>query len=367
MPGNRSAAVLRERHIRTREEPGGYHCRHDAGRTARRRVRRHGGDAAALRREGSDHEGEAQTLLHPQNQPARYRIPQQDRRTSLYGTRAGRFDLSAEREHRGRDRQAVEPAPVRRRQGRRHDRRRQRGHGDLRARTAARLPLALRRRGGRQGPPEGHHREAATQNGRRAVGLRDRQEYEAHQEIFRREGFPQCGGERAHRERSRHPERRERHLRDRPQTQGQDRQDQFPRQRTVQGQAPAPHLQEDAPEEHQLLQVVETQGGRLRNGQGEPHRLLQLERLPQLHDPERLDLPDQRPPTGYRPLGVGGQQVLHPQHHMGRQLGLPDQRPATHVRRQIGRHLRQEDDQQAAGLRQGGQPRRCCLQRICCY
>ena len=142
MPGNRSAAVLRERHIRTREEPGGYHCRHDAGRTARRRVRRHGGDAAALRREGSDHEGEAQTLLHPQNQPARYRIPQQDRRTSLYGTRAGRFDLSAEREHRGRDRQAVEPAPVRRRQGRRHDRRRQRGRastaGSSKARGSAR-------------------------------------------------------------------------------------------------------------------------------------------------------------------------------------------------------------------------------------
>lgn len=208
-----------------------------------------------------------------------------------------------------------------------------------------------------KGPPEGHHREAATQNGRRALGLRDRQEHEAHQEILRREGVPKRRGQRAHRERSGHPECRERDLRDRPQAQSQDRQDQLQRQRTVQGQAAAPHLQEDPPEGDQLLQVVETQGSRLRNRQGEPGRLLQLQRLPQLHGSQRLDLPDQRPPAGHRPHGVGGQQILHPQHRLGRQLGLPHRPVAAHVRRQAGRHLRQEDDQQAAGLRQGGQSR----------
>ena len=68
-------------------------------------------------------------------------------------------------------------------------------------------------------------------------------------------------------------------------------------------------------------------------------------------------------PINDRRLGIDlsvseGNKYYIREHHMGRQLGLPDQRPATHVRRQIGRHLRQEDDQQAAGLRQGGQPRR---------
>ena len=166
---------------------------------------------------------------------------------------------------------------------------------------------------------------------------------------FAEKAFPQCGGERAHRERSVIQnavnvtfviDRKRKVKIGKTKFHGKEQGKENP---------PPPPPSRSAPEEHQLLQVVETQGGRLRNGQGEPHRLLQLERLPQLHDPERLDLPDQRPPTGYRPLGVGGQQVLHPQHHMGRQLGLPDQRPATHVRRQIGRHLRQEVDQQAAG------------------
>ena len=169
MPGNRSAAVLRERHIRTREEPGGYHCRHDAGRTARRRVRRHGGDAAALRREGSDHEGEAQTLLHPQNQPARYRIPQQDRRTSLYGTRAGRFDLSAEREHRGRDRQAVEPTSVRRRQGRRHDRSRTSACAAPSRRRTRRASTSSSRRNSRRTTTKRTRRTSSTSTTRKAT------------------------------------------------------------------------------------------------------------------------------------------------------------------------------------------------------
>jgi len=135
------------------------------------------------------------------------------------------------------------------------------------------------------------------------------------------------------------------------------RQDQLHGQRAVQGQAPAPDLQEDAPEEHQLLPRHQTQRERLRERQGPADRLLQLERLPQRHDRQRLDLSDQRQAAGHRPRHFGRQQILHPQRVVGRQLGVRNRRPAAHVRRQQGRHVRQEVDAQASGHRQGDRSR----------
>lgn len=122
----------------------------------------------------------------------------------------GEFDLSAERKHRGRDRQAVEPASVRRRQGRRP---RSRATASIwtspcvngRASTAG----SSRAKGSAKAARRTSSRSCNSKR-RRALGLRDRQEHEAHQEILRREGVPKRRGQRAHRERSGHPECRER-------------------------------------------------------------------------------------------------------------------------------------------------------------
>lgn len=56
--------------------------------------------------------------------------------------------------------------------------------------------------------------------------------------------------------------------------------------------------------------------------------------------------PIKRQAAGHRPRSLGRQQILHPQRIVGRQLGLRNQRPAADVRREQGRHLRQEVDAQ---------------------
>ena len=249
----------------------------------------------------------------------------------------------------------MEPAVFLGREDRSRDRGRQPRSGGVPQRAAARQQLGLRRH--LEGQEERPARKAQAQTRQRAFGLRHRQEPETHQGLLVREGLPQHGGLDAHHQRHAAPADGQRNLPDRPQTQSQDRQDQLHGQRAVQGQAPAPDLQEDAPEEHQLLPRHQTQRERLRERQGPADRLLQLERLPQRHDRQRLDLSDQRQAAGHRPRHFGRQQILHPQRVVGRQLGVRNRRPAAHVRRQQGRHVRQEVDAQASGHRQGDRSR----------
>ena len=223
--------------------------------------------------------GNPEALLHPRHPRQRSQIPQR-RNPQIFG-RADRrrLDIPPERLHSQRHLAAVEPAGLLRREDRRRNRRRQPRPGGLPAGAPPGIQLGLR--GHLQGQEERPARQTQAQAGQRALGLRHRQEQEAHQELLGREGIPQHGGRRAHRQR--HAASRaggERHLPDRPQGAREDRGDQLPRQRTIHRQTPAPHLQENAPEIDQLLQDHETQRRGLRSRQGAADRLLQLEGIP---------------------------------------------------------------------------------------
>ncbi len=151
---------------------------------------------------------------------------------------------------------------------RRTDRRHYRGRlarlGGLSQRASAHPALAVRRCG--QGQAEGPYRgvEAAPQH--RAFGLRDRQEYAAHQEPLLEERLPQLSGRGAHRQRHDIRAVRQRNVHHRQEPEGQDRQDQLLGQRGFRRQASAPHLQEDPPEKSQHLQGAQVLRGGLRNG-----------------------------------------------------------------------------------------------------
>ena len=137
-----------------------------------------------------------------------------------------------------------------------------------------------------------------------------------------RQGFPQRRGRCARRERFAAAPGGQGDLSDRQEGQGQNRQNQLHRQRPVPRQAPAPHVQEDPSEVHQLPAQHQAQRKRFRGGQGAAHRLLQRPRLPQRHHRARFGLPHRQQAAGHRHRTLGGQQILYPQRLVGRQFGL---------------------------------------------
>ena len=219
-----------------------------------------------------------EALLHPRHQYPRCAVPQFRHPQILGRTDRRRLDLPAQQFHRQCHFAPVEPAVLLRREDRCPDRRRQPRPGGFPQGASPCQQLGFRRHlEGQEERPAG---EAQTQAGQRIVGLYHRQEQKTHQGLLVGKSLPQYGGGRAHHQRHAAPADGERHVPHRPQEQGQDRQDQFHGQRTVQGQTPAPYLQEDPPEEHQHFPRGEAQRKRLRRGQRPPDRLLQLARLP---------------------------------------------------------------------------------------
>ena len=214
-------------------------------------------------------------VLHPKDQCPRRQVPQPRRAEVLRRTDRGRFDLSAQQLHRKRNHPILESALLLRREDRCRNRRRQPRSG---------------------GVPQGGH--ASTTGPSRGVSKGKQKDLLENSNSNEAANSPITSSTRTRNSSATTgpkrvsetpkwtcgsittpcaPDRPSTSPSDRPQGQGQDRTDQLHRKRPVQGQTPAPHLQENTPEVHQLLQGRQTQRVRLRGRQGDPHRLLQLE------------------------------------------------------------------------------------------
>ena len=215
------------------------------------------------------------------------------------------------------------PALLLRRGDRRQHRGRQHRPRGLPSGASPRTQLELRGRPHKPQQTEGPHRRTQTQGRHRTLGLCHRQERETHQKALHSQRLPQRRRHHPHRKRPDTPEHGQRHLPHRPQREGARRQHHLQRQHAVQGETPAPHIQEDTPEEPQLLPEHQTQRRGLQGGQEPAHRLLQLAGLPQRHNHLGLGLLDQSRTHRHTYRPVGGREVLHPRHQVDRQLDLP--------------------------------------------